>query len=329
MEHVKNLAGRLRALLAVPALALAIVLSACGLGTSGGFTRTGELAGELAGIDLSGVSVKAGSKAFTEQLVLGKIAVILLRSAGADVSDLTGIPGSSSSRQALLSGQIEMLWDYSGTGWISYLGHTDPVPGEQAQYEAVRDEDLLNGLVWLPPTPANNTYGIAITQSTRKRLGITKLSDLAGLDPSELSFCLDTEFNNRNDGFEPLARTYGIDLGSSRRMLMDVGAIYSATAEGVCTFGEIFTTDGRIKSLDLVVLEDDLEFLPNYNVSMIIRQDTYAQHTEAYDRLFGAVTELLTDEELIAMNAQVDVDGREPADVAYEWLVAKGLITES
>ncbi|SPF69322.1 PBP2_YehZ [Propionibacterium ruminifibrarum] len=328
MNHVKNLAGRLRVLLAVPALALTLVLSACGLGTSGGFTRTGELAGDLAGIDLSGVSIRAGSKAFTEQLVLGKITVIMLRAAGADVSDLTGIPGSSSSRQALLSGQIEMLWDYSGTGWISYLGHTDPVPGEQAQYEAVRDEDLHNGLVWLPPTPANNTYGFAITRSTQQRLGITRLSELAELDPAELSFCLDTEFNNRNDGFEPLAQTYGIDLGSAQRMLMDVGAIYSATAEGVCTFGEIFTTDGRIKSLDLVVLEDDLEFLPNYNASMVIRQDTYEQNTEAYDRLFGAVTELLTDEELIAMNAQVDVDGREPADVAYEWLVSKGLITD-
>ncbi|WP_316668134.1 glycine betaine ABC transporter substrate-binding protein [uncultured Propionibacterium sp.] len=329
MTRPGNRAGRARALLVAPVLALALLLSACGLGTSGGFSRSGRLAGDLAGVDLSGARIAVGSKSFTEQLVLGKIAVIMLKSAGAEVSDLTGIPGSSSARQALLSGQIQMQWEYNGTGWISYLGHSDPIADPRAQYEAVRDEDgRLNNLVWLAPAPANNTYGFAMTESTRQRLGITKFSELTGLDPSELTFCLESEFNNRNDGFEPMARLYGLDPDSVQRMIMDTGAIYSATAEGVCNFGEVFTTDGRIQALDLTVLEDDLHFLPNYNASPVLTRDVYDQNAAAYDELFGAVAPLLTDQELIAMNAQVDVEGREPADVAYEWLVGKGLIVE-
>ena len=320
---------RIRRLVVLPALALCLLLASCGLGTSGGFTRSGHLAGDLADIDLSGTSISVGSKSFTEQLVLGKIAVILLESAGADVSDLTGIPGSSSARQALLSDQIQMMWEYNGTGWISYLGHSDPIADPQAQYEAVRDEDArLNNLVWLSPVPANNTYGFAMNASTAQRLGVTKFSELTSLDPSELTFCLESEFANRNDGFEPMARRYGLDPGSTQRMVMDTGAIYSATAEGVCNFGEIFTTDGRIQALDLTVLADDLHFLPNYNASPVLPREVYDRNPAAYDELFGAVAPLLTDQELIAMNAQVDVDGREPADVARDWLIGKGIITD-
>ena len=129
-------------------------------------------------------------------------------------------------------------------------------------------------------------------------------------------------------GFEPMARRYGLDPGSTQRMVMDTGAIYSATAEGVCNFGEIFTTDGRIQALDLTVLADDLHFLPNYNASPVLPREVYDRNPAAYDELFGAVSPLLTDQELIAMNAQVDVDGREPADVARDWLIGKGIITD-
>lgn len=141
-----------RRLLILLVMACSLIFSSCALGTSGGLSAKGKLAGSLADINLRGQSVAVGSKNFTEQLVLGKIAVILLKSAGADVNDLTNIPGSSSARQALLSGQIDFLWEYTGTGWISYLGHSDPITDPQQQYVAVRDEDLAkNHMVWLPP----------------------------------------------------------------------------------------------------------------------------------------------------------------------------------
>lgn len=307
-----------------------LVLSSCALGTGGGLSTKGRLAGDLEGISLAKVKIAVGSKSFTEQLVLGKIAVTLLKSAGAVVDDLTGIPGSSSARQATTSGQIDMTWEYTGTAWISYLGYSDPIRDPQAQYEAVRDEDLAaNQLVWLPPAPENNTYGFAVTQQTRQRLGVSTLSDLAALPSSELTFCVESELNNRNDGFEPMAATYGLALDRVQRMVFDTGAIYSATAGGSCNFGEVFTTDGRIEALDLTVLTDDLRFFPNYNASPVFRQDVYQEHAEQYDQLFGPVSAALTDEALLSMNAEVDVQGREPADVAYDWLVEQGFITKN
>ena len=102
-------------------------LTACGLGTSGGFTHNGELAGPVEGKSVDGAHVAVGSKNFTEQIILGKIAVTLLKSAGAHVDDLTNIPGSNSARSAMLRGNIDMQWEYTGTGWISYLGHDDPI----------------------------------------------------------------------------------------------------------------------------------------------------------------------------------------------------------
>ncbi len=131
------------------ALAGLLALSGCGLGTAGGYAPTGALAGPLADVEsLEGAEISVGSKNFTEQLLLGKIAVIRLQSAGADVEDLTNIPGSASARAAQLEGQVDMEWEYTGTAWISYLGHENAIPNEKKQFQAVKEEDLAkNDLV--------------------------------------------------------------------------------------------------------------------------------------------------------------------------------------
>lgn len=313
---------------AIVALALT---SACGLGTAGGFVPTGKLAGPLADVErFKGADVAVGSKNFSEQVLLGKIAVILLRSAGADATDLTNIPGSASARSAQLEGRVDLLWDYTGTAWISYLGHAKGIPDEQKQFGAVREEDQRkNGLVWLPPAPMNNTYGFAATRKVAQRLGVEKLSDLKDVPKEERTFCVESEFANRNDGLEPMLKAYDIPLGSEvpRESIktLDTGAIYAATAKGTCNFGEVFTTDGRIKALNLQVLQDDRKFFPAYNVSVVVRDEVLERHPQI-EEIFDPVAEKLTDETLIELNAQIDVDGREPADVAYEWLESEGFI---
>ena len=314
----------------VAAVACLATTAACGLGTAAGYTPSGELAGPVKDVDLEGASLSVGSKNFTEQLVLGKIAVILMKSAGADVTDLTNIPGSASARYAQVDGQVDMEWEYTGTAWISYLGHTKPIPEEQKQYEAVRDEDLKeNGLVWLKPAPMNNTYGFATPTETLKKLGISKLSEIADLPPDQRTFCVESEFKNRNDGFEPMLKKYGLQLGKDvpqgNVKTLATGAIYAATDKGECNFGEIFTTDGRIKALDLTVLEDDRAFFPKYNVATVFRKEVLDEHPELKD-LFAPVSAKLDDKTLIELNAQVDVDGRDPVDVAHDWLQKEGFL---
>jgi osmoprotectant transport system substrate-binding protein len=324
MSRLKNV------LVATCAVAVTTTLAGCGLGTAAGFTPSGTLSGDVKEVDLSGSSVSVGSKNFTEQLILGKIAVILMKSAGADVTDLTNIPGSASARYAQIDGQIDMEWEYTGTAWISYLGHTKPIPDETKQYEAVRDEDLKeNDLAWLKPAPMNNTYGFATPTETLKKLGITKLSEIKKLPKDQRTFCVESEFKNRNDGFEPMLKAYGIPLGSgvsgSDVKTLATGAIYAATDQGECNFGEVFTTDGRIKALDLTVLKDDKNFFPVYNVAPVIRKQVLDDNPDL-EKLFAPVAKKLTNKVLLDLNAQVDVDGRDPTDVAQDWLKKEGFL---
>ncbi len=321
--------------LAVAAAAVCLVpVAGCGLATAGGYVPDGQLAGSLedAG-SLDGVELAVGSKNFSENILLGKIALIVFKSAGAEVTDLTNIPGSASSRQAHLEGQIDAMWEYTGTGWINYLGHTKPIKDEQEQYEAVRDEDLEeNSLEWLPPAPMNNTYGFAITQESAKKYPQLKtLSDIKDVPVEDRTFCVESEFANRPDGLDGMLKTYGLPPGEASGVpadniqLYQTGAIYDATANGRCVFGEVFTTDGRIIALDLKVLEDDQRYFPNYNVSLVVREDVLADHPEIAD-LIAPVTEKLTNEVLLRLNAEIDVEGREPADVALEWLQDEGFV---
>ena len=260
------------------------------------------------------------------------MAVILLRAAGADAADLTNIPGSSSARQAMIEDQVQMQWEYTGTAWIAYLGETKPIPDEKKQYEAVRDRDAEeNDLVWLEPAPMNNTYGFAAPTEKLEKLGITKLSELSKVPKEDLTFCVESEFNNRNDGFDPMLKTYGMAKGTSfptdNVKVLDTGAIYAATDKGTCTFGEVFTTDGRIKALDLTVLEDDKAFFPKYNVAPVLTQAVMDEFPAVED-LFAPVVEKLTDDVLIDRTAKGDVDGADPGDVAFAWLGDEGFVEE-
>jgi osmoprotectant transport system substrate-binding protein len=317
---------RTRLLGLVGAGASLALLTACGLGTAGGFVRTGELAGPIADVErFDGAELSVGSKNFTEQVLLGKIAVILLRSAGADATDLTNIPGSASARAAQREGQVNVMWEYTGTAWISYLGHPRGIPDEDKQYRAVREEDRKkNDLVWLEPAPMNNTYGFAVTQENAK-----KLSDLADVPKAERTFCVESEFANRNDGLEPMLKAYDVPLEQEvprdNINILDTGAIYAATAKGTCNFGEVFTTDGRIKALNLKVLEDDRKFFPAYNVSVVVNEPQFQEHPQI-EELFGPVAQQLDNATLLELNAKVDVEGKDPAVVAFDWLKSEGFI---
>jgi len=311
--------------------AFVLALGGCGLGTSGGFVPTGSLSGPLTSVrDLDGLTIGIGSKSFQEQLILGKIAAILMQSAGAEVKDLTNMPGSDTSRQAMLGGQIQMAWEYTGTAWISYLGHDTGIPDKKKQYDAVRQEDEQKyGLIWLDPAPMNNSYGFAVTRKNSERLGLTKMSQFGSVPAKDRTFCVESEFANRNDGFEPMLKHYGVPLGSAvprdNIRTLDTGAVYAATDKGDCLFGEIFTTDGRIKSLDLVVLEDDKSYFPAYNVAPVVAKKVLDEYPQLRE-LLKPVSDKLTDEVLIELNSEVDVDGREPADVAMDWLVKEGFV---
>lgn len=313
---------------ALAAVALVTLTSACGLDVNTSLPYTIH-PGSIQPIpELKDVKVTVGSKDFTENILLAYMAEMALSAAGADVRDLTDIKGSNSSRQALLGGQTDVTWEYTGTGWINYQGNELPVPGgEQAQYDATKkaDEEKF-GVTWLDYSPLNDQYGFAVTEAYAQQNNLKTTSDLAEFlkkRPEQAVFCLETEFTSRQDGFPAAVKAYGFQSPVVKNF--GIGTIYSAVSSGTCPIGEIFTTDGRIAGLNLKVLDDDKKAFPQYNTVATLRSDFLKQHPQLRGPL-EAVSKAIDNKQMIELCKQVDVDGRDHGEVARDWMVAKGFV---
>jgi len=307
------------------------LLGGCGLVSSSGTFHDASLPGGERPLD--GAAIVVTSKSFTEGVLLGKITATYLAAAGASVTDLTGAPGSASSRQAQLNGDADVLWEYTGTGWVNYHNQTETIADPQELWQRVHDIEKRDyDLEWLAPANFNDTYAFAASAPTAQRLGVRSLSDVAALPVADRTFCVDDEFFSRSDGFLPMLQKYGIPYNdpngvpSGNVTRMDAGVVYTATAKSQpCNFGMVYTTDGRVKNLNLTVLDDDKKFFLPYSGTAVVRGVVIENHPELR-ALLGTVSERLTDELMQELNGRVDIDGEDPADVAYDWLKSERLI---
>ncbi|MFF7737223.1 MULTISPECIES: glycine betaine ABC transporter substrate-binding protein [unclassified Streptomyces] len=314
----------------LPVAALLLAAAGCGLTSGSPLTDDVEPGSIGRGEPLKGAQLTVTSKSFTEQLILGSIMGIAFEAAGADVIDRTGIQGSIGSREAVRKGDADAGYEYTGTAWITYLGHSKPITDPQEQWEAVRKEDTGNGLVWLPPSKLDNTYALAMNQQNAKKYGTKTMSDVAKLaksDPGAVKLCVEVEFANRADGLPGMQKAYGMNVPAGNITQMDTGIIYTQTAKGNCTYGEVFTTDGRIKSMNLVVMDDDKKFFPNYNAAPMINAKTLKEWP-AIAEVLNPVTAKLNNSVAQTLNAKVDVDGEDPHQVALDWLVEEGFVKD-
>lgn len=281
--------------------------------------------------ELEDVNITVGSKNFTENILLGYISEVALTAAGANVEDLTNIQGSPSNRLALEKGDIDLYWEYTGTSWINYQGQTEAIPDEQEQYDAVKQVDEEEfGIAWLDYSPVNDQYALATTREFADQHQLATLSDMVALleeDPSLGTMCLESEFISRQDGLAGAEETYGFDVPSANIKTFGLGTIYATIAAGnTCNFGEVFTTDGRVLTLDLAVLEDDKQTFPQYNAAVTLRTeflDRYPQIADVLDPISAA----LTNEVILDLSVRIDGDGVDPAVVARDWLVEEGFVT--
>jgi osmoprotectant transport system substrate-binding protein len=311
-----------------PIVVLSVVAVGCSGGTTGGVGNQGG--GETPKVSLSGAGFTVGSKEFTEQLILGQIAIQALEARGATTTDETGLPSTGAARRALESGEIDMYWEYTGTGWITHLGHANPIPAAQKQYEAVAEEDLAkNDIEWLSPAPANNTFAIAVRSEAVGILGTKSLSSLGVLSevrPEDVTLCAASEFLNREDGLPGLKKAYGFEIPDDNIVKMEEDQIYNAVDEGEeCNYGEVFATDGRVRALDLTLLKDDKNFFPVYNPSLTVNKQVMDEYPELAE-VFTPITEKLNDKTLRDLNAAVDIDGESEEAVARQFLRENGLL---
>ncbi|MFC4110459.1 glycine betaine ABC transporter substrate-binding protein [Micromonospora zhanjiangensis] len=317
--------------LAAGTAVVALALTGCSVTTEAGGEDVSVGKGSIQKDEaLAGQSIAIGSKEFTENIVLGHIAMLALKAAGANVVDKTNIKGSVNVRKAMLAGEVNAYWEYTGTGWITYLGHTDPIADSQRQYEAVAKEDKeKNGVVWGAIAPANNTYALAVREDKAKEWNLKTLSDLAAFvkkNPDQATFCFETEFSSRNDGWNGVAKTYGMNVPAANRKVMDVGVVYNETKKGEsCNFGEVYVTDGRISNLKLVPLEDDKHFFPIYNPALTLNKDTAAKYPSLASVL-DPIAAKLDNDTLRKLNERVDVKGESVAQVTADWMKQEGFI---
>ncbi len=328
MSHRVNCVRRCFALV----LLLAVALSGCGVADAGGTEPTpAELAGgSLASdFDLSGARFTVGSKEFTESIILGKITIYALRAAGATVTDQTGLSGTNIVRTALQSGEVDMYWDYAGTGWSLFLQHTDTLPDPQQQFEATATEDLReNGIRWLGPAKFGNQYAIARRGDAPQPLAaVDELSDLSGFvadNPDEATFCgapefLDREFLAMQDAYDayfPVSQVYQTDFA--------LGFVNVAKGSP-CNFAEVFTTDARLESLDLTVLRDDKNFFLTQLASLTTREEVHQQHPQLGE-IATLLGEKLTEDTMIELNGLADLEGQTEEEAAARFLRENGFI---
>lgn len=304
--------------------AAAVVAAAALLVT--GCSSSGAGAAGSKGEELKGLTGQIGSKDFSEQYILAYITTDLLNAHGAKLEANTKLVGSQNVRQALENKQFVGYWEYTGTAWITYQGNTAPITDPKQQFDAVKKADAAKGIAWLDPAPLNNTYAFAIRAAEGKKLGVKTLSDVAKLKSSEKTFCIESEFSTRDDGWPGLKRAYNLDVPDSNVKMLDTGIIYTATQKGSdCNFGEVFATDGRIKALDLTVMKDDKKFFPVYQGAFSMQESILKKYPEIAG-ILAKVSSKLTTEKMQELNAKVDVDGDEPADVAKKFLQDQGLI---
>ena len=321
MGSMNKVTLRVVGLLAVASVAVA------GCGGGGG---TGGGGGSLSEVDLSGATVVVGSKDFTEQLILGQITLQALEATGATAEDQVGLAGTDAARAALVAGDIDVYWEYTGTNWINHLKNTKPIPDPVEQYDAVVEAEKANDIAVLERAPANNTYALAVRSEAAEDLGVKTLTDMKKFieeRPEEATVCVESEFNSRDDGLPGMEETYGFEFPKENIKLFDTGVVYTETDKGEeCNFGEVFITDGRIPALDLTVIEDDKKFFPVYNPAVNVRQEIYDEYGEGLDQVFTPISQALENETLAQMNAAVDVDGELPEDVAEKWLSDNGFV---
>lgn len=266
--------------------------------------------------------IRIGARVFTEQTLLAEITSQYLRGKGYDTR-VTGGLGSNLARSAHESGQLDMLWEYTGVSLVAYNHVTEKLDSQQS-YERVKELDGKKGLVWLTPSKFSNTYALALPKNVADAYPqINSVSDLKHVLDAERQdhhlIALDTEFANRSDGLQGMVKLYGMDLTRKNIRQMDAGLVYTALRNGQVFAGLVYTTDGRLNAFNLKLLNDDLHYFPDYTAAPVVRQAYLDAHPQLAADL-KPLAELFDDETMRQLNARVDVDHESPSAVAADFL---------
>ncbi len=261
-------------------------------------------------------TIRVGSKDFTENEVVAEVYALALEDAGFEVERKFDI-SSSIIHQSITSDEIDLYPEYTGTGLISILGES-PLTDSDEVYNKVKEEyDKQFSITWLDYAKANDGQGIFVSKSVSDQYGITTISDLQA-HASEIRFASQGEFDEREDGVPGLEKVYG-EFNWKSSKVYDNGLKYTVVENDEADASPAYTTEGQLSQTDkFVLLEDDKHVWPPYNLAPIVRNSVLEENKELAEVL-NKVSAALDTATVTKLNARVDVDKEEYADVAADF----------
>jgi osmoprotectant transport system permease protein len=264
----------------------------------------------------AGQRIVVGSKDFTESVILAELVAQLLEARGLSVERRFEL-GGNLAHDALVSGQIDLYPEYTGTSYTAILHH-QPITDPRAVYEQVKREYADNFRVAVSdPLGFSNDFAILVRGADARRLNLKSISDVA-VHAREMRAGFGQDFMSRADGYPGFSRAYGLKFSEQPRE-MDLSLTYRALASGQVDLIAGNSTDGLIAALDLVQLEDDRHYFPPYEAVILARQDTLARTPDVAEALAHLRNAISTDE-MRRLNYEVDGKKRDPKQVVGEWI---------
>lgn len=326
--------ARSRAVFAILAVAiLALGLAACGGSDNSSTDSTAATAGGTGGGSAKliksnpangKVTLKIGSKNFTEQIVLGEIYAQALEAAGYKVDKDLNLGSETIALQSLKDGEISGYPEYVSTALTSFFGvQPQDVPaGVQQGANEARADFEKQGLTSFAPTPFASANAVGMLKTEADKLGITKVSQLKG-KAGDLTLYGSPECRQRVDCLVGLQQN-GIDFG--KFVPVDIALRYAVLDKGQADASILFTTDAQLAANKdkYVILEDDLGIFPAGNVVFVTDQKTAKDAGPDYQKTIEAVQTGLTTPVMQELDARVDIDQETPEQAASEYLSESG-----
>jgi osmoprotectant transport system substrate-binding protein len=291
-----------------------VVLAGCGSSnTSSGSSSSG-------GSSNSSIHLTVGGKLDTEAQLLTSLYAQVLEHAGFQVTEKPKLGTNDIVFNAISKGDIDLYPEFTATG-LAKLG-LKTTHNVQQDYQAVKAGYEKNyKITWLDLSPLNDTYGICTTKANATKYNVTKVSDLAPL-ASKLTIATPPDGQSDPNVLPGVKPTYGFTFGSTK--VLDAAVTYSAVTQGQAQFNICYTTSALIAKDNFVLLQDDKNLFPNYQVAPIVRQDTLSKAPGIATAL-NKLAPLLTSTVSSQLQLQV-VNGATPHDVALQFLKSKGLV---
>ena len=297
-----------------------------------------KTAGVLLAVALSAgtaaAQVVVSSKIDTEGGVLGNIILEVLSTNGIETTNRIQLGATPVMRSAITAGEIDIYPEYTGNAAFFFEKADDPAwkNAEQAYQQAKTLDYEANKIVWLTPSPANNTWAIALRKDVAEENQLITLSDfgkyVAG--GGEVVLAASSEFVNSAAALPAFQTTYGFELKPEQLITLsggDTAATIAAAANQTngANAAMVYGTDGGIAPSGLVVIEDDKGVQPVYQPAPIIREEVLKEHPEI-ESLLKPVFEKLDLQTLQQLNGRVQVGGEPAKTVAQDFLKQNGFL---